>query len=285
MDDVKAFQEFDRYAFSARDFEVIRKLLLAKTGINLSDSKPQMVYSRLSRRLQALRLKTFQEYIQWLQQHPEEHEEFVNALTTNLTAFFREAHHFDVLADHALKVFNQRKQLRCWCAAASTGEEPYSIAMTLAEAGKNFNASVEIIASDIDSRVLSQAQTGVYDIARIKNVPEVYLKKFFLKGRGAQSGKVKVTDTLKNMVDFRQINLLDSRWSITPPFDIIFCRNVMIYFDKKTQLDILQKMIGLLSPDGLYIAGHSESFVHASHLVTLAGKSIYRPVSGSTSRE
>lgn len=285
MDDVRAFQEFDRYAFSVRDFEVIRKLLLAKTGINLSDSKPQMVYSRLSRRLQALHLKTFQEYIQWLQQHPEEHEEFVNALTTNLTAFFREAHHFDVLADHAIKVFNQRKQLRCWCAAASTGEEPYSIAMTLAETAKNFNASIEIIASDIDSRVLSQAQAGVYDIARIKNVPEIYLKKFFLKGRGAQSGKVKVTDTLKNMVDFRQINLLDSRWSITPPFDIIFCRNVMIYFDKKTQLDILQKMIGLLTSDGLYIAGHSESFVHASHLVTLAGKSIYRPVIGSASCE
>lgn len=285
MDDVKAFKEFERYAFSVRDFDAIRKLLLAKTGINLSDSKPQMVYSRLSRRLQALRLTSFQEYIQWLQQHPEEHEEFVNALTTNLTAFFREAHHFDVLADHALKVFNQRKQLRCWCAAASTGEEPYSIAMTLADAAKGFNGSIEIIASDIDSRVLSQAQAGVYDIARIKNVPDVYLKKFFLKGRGIHSGKVKVTDTLKNMVDFRQINLLDSRWSIKPPFDIIFCRNVMIYFDKKTQLEILQKMISLLAPDGLYIAGHSESFLHASHLVTLAGKSIYRPVAGSDCRE
>lgn len=285
MDETKAFQEFDRYAFSARDFEFIRKLLLAKTGINLSDSKSQMVYSRLSRRLQALHLKTFQEYIQWLQQHPEEHEEFVNALTTNLTAFFREAHHFNILADHALTIFNKRKILRCWCAAASTGEEPYSIAMTLAEVAKNINVSVEIIASDIDSRVLNQAQAGVYDISRTKNLPEGYLKKYFLKGRGAQTGKVRVSDALKSMVDFQQINLLDSRWSIKPPFDVIFCRNVMIYFDKKTQLDILQKMVSLLAPDGLYIAGHSESFLHASHLVTLAGKSIYRPVSRSALRE
>lgn len=279
MNDLQRFQGFDRYAFTPQDFDTLRSLLLAKTGISLSDSKTQMVYSRLSRRLQVLGIENFRAYIQWLQQHPEEYEEFVNALTTNLTAFFREAHHFAVLSEYAHTLFTRKKKLRCWCAAASTGEEAYSIAMTLAEVAARFNgATVEIIASDIDSRVLAQAQAGIYDINRLKNIPENYLKAFFLRGKGAQQGRARVTDSLKGKIDFRQINLLDRCWPLEPFFDVIFCRNVMIYFDKKTQLDVLQKMTQLLTSDGLYIAGHSESFVHASHLVTLTGKSVYRPI-------
>jgi len=272
-----------RFDYALSDFKAVQSMLLKKTGISLSESKRQMVYSRLSRRLHAIGLSCFSDYLRYLTTHPEEEQEFINALTTNLTAFFRERHHFEVLADHARYVAQQGRKLRCWCAAASTGEEAYSMAMTLVNVWNRFDIPAEIIASDIDSRVLDTARKGIYDVERINGISDLDQRRFFLRGKGENTGKVKVIDPLKALVQFRQLNLLDTPWPLKPPFDVIFCRNVMIYFDKKTQLTLLEKMVPLLRPDGIYIAGHSESFVQAGHVVVLAGKSVYRPVAGVSS--
>ncbi len=263
------------FEYSEADFAKIRKVIYSKAGINLSDSKKQLVYSRLARRLRALKLPNFNSYLDYLNDNEQEHEEFVNALTTNLTAFFREAHHFEILANHAKKIKLQNREMRVWCSASSTGEEPYSIAMTLVEAFETYEPPVEIIASDIDSNVLRDASTGIYSLQRLENLTLLQKKQFFQRGKGKNSGSAKVVQELRNMIEFRKINLLDDNWRLQEPFDVIFCRNVMIYFDKATQLRLLERMTRLLKPDGLYIAGHSESFSQASHLVNLVGKTTY----------
>jgi chemotaxis protein methyltransferase CheR len=264
------------FSYTDKDFERVRKIIYKKAGINLSDSKKQLVYSRLARRLRALGLPDFAAYLVFLENTDEEQQEFVNALTTNLTAFFREEHHFDTLLQFA-KQFKPNRKLRVWCAAASTGEEPYSIAITLAEAFSRYDPPVEIIASDIDSNVLSEGRAGIYSINRIDNLSLERKRQFFLKGKGEQNaGKVKVISDLGKLIEFKQINLLDDKWPLTGLFDVIFCRNVMIYFDKSTQIKLLEKMTKYMHKDGLYIAGHSESFSQANHLVKLVGKTTYR---------
>lgn len=263
------------FNYSAADFEKVRAVIYRKAGINLSDSKKQLVYSRLARRLRALKLENFSQYLNYLDKNEQEQEEFINALTTNLTAFFREPHHFTILADYAKKTKLQGRKLRVWCTASSTGEEPYSIAIALAEAFGSYTPPVEIIASDIDSNVLREASAGVYTLQRLESLSLDRKKQFFQRGKGDNSGKARVVKELRDLIDFRQINLLDPSWPIKPSFDIIFCRNVMIYFDKTTQIMLLERMIKLLRADGLYIAGHSESFAQASHLVKLIGKTTY----------
>ncbi|MBP8184861.1 MAG: chemotaxis protein CheR [Pseudomonas sp.] len=271
----QAVREFN---YTADDFERVRNLLYQHAGINLSATKDQMVYSRLARRLRSLRLRSFTEYFSYLDRHEEEWQQFINALTTNLTSFFRESHHFDMLAAHVRKHAHERRPLRIWCSAASTGEEPYSLAMTVIETLGSLTPDVSIIASDIDTGVLSTARTGVYPDQRIEQLALARKKSFFLRGKGAQLGNVRVRQELQALIEFRQINLLDADWGIAPGLDVIFCRNVMIYFDKPTQSKILERMIKLLRPDGLFFAGHSESFVHASHLVRLIERTVYRPV-------
>jgi chemotaxis protein methyltransferase CheR len=266
-------REFD---YADADFARVKAIIYRKAGINLGDSKKQLVYSRLARRLRALQLNNFDEYLAYLEHNKSEQQEFVNALTTNLTAFFREAHHFPILADYARNRPAAAGKLRVWCAAASTGEEPYSIAMTLIEAYGTYTPPVEIIASDIDSSVLEFAAQGIYALERLDALTLEQKKQFFLRGKGKNSGSAKVIDKLRQLVEFRQINLLDRDWRLGAGFDVIFCRNVMIYFDKPTQLQLLERMVRLLKPGGLYIAGHSESFSHASHLVKLVGKTTYR---------
>jgi len=263
------------FTYSTADFEHVRKLLYKKAGINLSDSKKQLVYSRLARRLRALQLPNFTSYLAFLDQNEHEQEEFINALTTNLTSFFREPHHFEMLAKFAQKMKAQNRPMRVWCAAASTGEEPYSIAITLAETYGSYEPPVEIIASDIDSNVLREGSAGIYSLQRLDSISLQRKKQFFQRGKGANSGFARVVPELKKLIEFRQLNLLDKVWSVKPSFDVIFCRNVMIYFDKETQLKLLQRMTQLLHPDGIYIAGHSESFTQASHLVKLVGKTTY----------
>ncbi|WP_372627008.1 CheR family methyltransferase [Arsukibacterium sp.] len=265
-----ADREFD---FVETDFSAIRQTLYQLSGIKLSDSKQPMVYSRLGRRLRELRINSFRQYLSYLAKHEEETEHFINALTTNLTAFFRESHHFDILA----RYLQQHPGVKnIWCAASSTGEEPYSIAMTVAKVKRKFDNSINIIASDIDSKVLAQAQAGVYTLDKVEKLAEQDKKRFFLRGSGSKTGLVKAVPDLINMVQFRQINLLDAKWPLRPAIDIIFCRNVMIYFDKPTQEQILSRMIPLLSPGGLYFAGHSENFSHLKHLVTPVGKTTYQ---------
>jgi len=266
------------FFYSDADFEKIRTVIYKAAGINLAESKKQLVYSRLARRLRALKLPDFASYLIYLNQNNQEQEEFVNALTTNLTAFFREAHHFTILANHIKKIEHLRRPLRIWCSASSTGEEPYSIAMTLAEVYGNYDPPVEIIASDIDSNVLREASAGIYSMSRLDSVSQTQKQQFFQRGKGSNAGKARIVPALRKLIDLRQINLLDSDWGIQPGLDVIFCRNVMIYFDKPTQLALLEKMVSLLKPQGIYIAGHSESFSQATHLVTLVGKTTYTPV-------
>jgi chemotaxis protein methyltransferase CheR len=172
----------------------------------------------------------------------------------------------------------ERRRLRIWCSASSTGEEPYSLAMTMIEALGTLTPDVEIIASDIDTGVLSTARAGVYPDQRVEQLELARKKSFFLRGKGQQQGNVRVRPELQAFIEFRQINLLDADWGISPGLDVIFCRNVMIYFDKPTQSQILERMIKLLRPDGLFFAGHSESFVHATHVVKLIERTVYRPV-------
>ncbi|MDF2177097.1 chemotaxis protein CheR [Aliiglaciecola sp. CAU 1673] len=266
--------EGKEFAYSRVDFEKVRELLYHLTGIRLADSKDSMVYSRLVRRLRTLKLPGFQPYLQYVANHEEEIQFFINALTTNLTAFFREAHHFKILHDYLLT----HPVKRIWCAASSTGEEPYSIAMTVVEAQGRFGGPIEIIASDIDSGVLQTAAAGIYPLDRIKDIDEQRRKMFFQKGTGKQAGKVRVVPELARMVQYQRINLMDDKWPIHGPFEVIFCRNVMIYFDKETQLEILAKMVALMPEGGLYVAGHSENFSHAPNLVKHLGKTTYAPV-------
>lgn len=262
------------FSFHRADFDSVRRMLHQLTGIRLADSKDSMVYSRLARRIRSLQLTSFQQYLDYIQQHSAETEQFINALTTNLTAFFREPHHFDSLSQFLL-AHPETKTI--WCAASSTGEEPYSIAMVVAETYGRFDVPVHIIATDIDSQVLKTASKGVYDIGRIAGISERRCQQFFYRGTGKNTGMVKVVAELQKLVQFRQLNLLDPDWGIRGPIDIIFCRNVMIYFDKSTQLAILKRMVSLLQPHGLYIAGHSENFASASHLVKPVGQTIYLP--------
>lgn len=270
-------QELREFHYTQDDFERVRNLLYQRAGINLSATKDQMVYSRLARRLRSLRLRSFTEYFDYLDRYEDEWQQFINALTTNLTSFFRENHHFDMLAAHVRKHAHERRPLRIWCSASSTGEEPYSLAMTMIEALGSLTPAVEIIASDIDTGVLSIARAGVYPDQRVEQLELARKKNFFLRGKGAQLGNVRVRQELQALIEFRQINLLDADWGIAPGLDVIFCRNVMIYFDKPTQSKILERMIRLLRPDGLFFAGHSESFVHATHLVKLIERTVYRP--------
>lgn len=263
------------YLFTEADFQRICKLIYDYAGISLKTSKRDMVYSRLAKRVRATKADNFHEYLALVEaDHLQEWEAFVNALTTNLTSFFREPHHFPLLAEHAQKQ-QWRQPFSIWCSAASTGEEPYSIAMTMADTFGSFTPPVTIVASDVDTNVLARAEEGIYPHERIEKLAPDVVKRFFLKGTGAQAGMVKVRPELRAMITFRQVNLLENDWPIRGPLDVIFCRNVMIYFDKKTQLKILQRFAPLLQPDGLMFAGHSESFNQATHLFQIRGKTVY----------
>lgn len=266
--------EQKEFLFTASDFERIRTMLYKHSGIKLNDSKMDMVYSRLARRLRATGLKTFQDYLARVEkQQDEEWEVFINSLTTNLTAFFREPHHFPLLKEHVLSL--RKRPLRLWCSAASTGEEPYTMAMSMVEAFGSYKPPVEIIATDIDTNVLNKAKAGIYPMDRVEKLPQETLKRFFLKGSGANADNVKVRKELCDLISFRQLNLLDNQWPVNGAFDVIFCRNVMIYFDKDTQYKILKRFAPLLEPHGLLFAGHSESLHHAADLFKLRGQTVY----------
>jgi len=264
-------KEFD---FNARDFERVRGLIYKRAGISLADSKQEMVYSRLARRLRATGIDSFAKYLDDLEagRLGEEWESFTNALTTNLTSFFREAHHFPLLAEH---IKNKREPLTIWCSASSTGEEPYSIAMTVCEAFNTLTPNCQIVATDIDTNVLAHAANGVYTMDRLDKMAPERQRRFFLKGKGDREGQARVRQELRNMITFKQLNLLADSWPISGPFDAIFCRNVMIYFDKATQRKILSRFVPLMKPDALLFAGHSENFLYVSESLKLRGKTVY----------
>ena len=269
------------FPFTTADFERVRKLIYGHAGISLSPAKQDMVYSRLARRLRETRLKSFGEYLDRLERGDKlEWEKFVNSLTTNLTSFFREPHHFPILAEH-LKKLQGRSPIKIWCSAASTGEEPYSIAMTVVETFGSFNTPVTIVASDLDTSVLETAAKGVYAFDRVDKLSPERLSRFFIKGTGTQEGTYTVKPELRRMLSFQRLNLLEPNWAVRGPLDALFCRNVMIYFDKPTQYKILARFAPLLGDDGLLFAGHSESFLHAADVFRSLGKTVYELVKKS----
>jgi chemotaxis protein methyltransferase CheR len=262
------------FEFTTRDFDRVRAIIYKRAGIALAESKQEMVYSRLARRLRATGIVSFAKYLDELEagRNGDEWEAFTNALTTNLTSFFREAHHFPILADH---VRGLHEHVTVWCSASSTGEEPYSIAMTLCEAFNTMTPPAHIIATDIDTNVLSVAEKGVYPIDRLNKMDGARSKKFFLRGKGEQAGLVRVRPELRQLITFKQLNLLADSWPVSGQFDVIFCRNVMIYFDKPTQAKILSRFVPLMKSDGLLFAGHSENFLYVSDSLKLRGKTVY----------
>ena len=246
------------FVLSDRDFARVRQLIHDFAGIKLSEQKRNMVYNRLVRRIRSLDGMPFSRYLDLVQSPGStEREAFVNALTTNLTSFFRESHHFDLLAARAIERRQARRSpMRIWSSACSSGEEAWSIAMVLRESG----CQAEILATDIDSEMLRIAQTGVYPLERTGSMQQARVRQNFLRGVGSNDGLMSVRPELRSMVKFAHLNLLESQWPVGGGFDVIFCRNVVIYFDRPTQLRLAARFAALLAPGGLLVVGHSESF-------------------------
>ena len=277
--DLRAAQPDQEFTFGSADFERVRQLIYQRAGISLHAGKQAMVYSRLSRRLRETGHRCFTSYLQSLEQAngsagEQEWQEFIHCLTTNLTAVVREEHHFQELARDLRS--RSARPLRVWCCAASTGEEPYSIAMTVDET-LGPRTGVEIFASDIDTRVLATAARGVYP-ADSRGLSPERLRRHFLRGKGANSGHIRVKTELASTVQFRTHNLVDAQWSLGDPFDIVFCRNVMIYFDAPTQRRVLERIHRAMKPGGMLYVGHSENFTESRDLFRLRGKTIYERV-------
>jgi len=269
------------FEFSISNFEYIKKIVKENTGINLTEAKEQLVYSRLARRLRALGLTTFNAYTIYLESNYEkELVELTNAITTNLTSFFREEHHFDYMSKIFLPEIYQEKRaeksLRIWSAGCSTGEEPYSIAITLKEnipPGQGWD--IKVLATDLDTNVVQHAKDGIYLEDRIEGMKSDRIKKWFTNGSGDQAGNVKVSAKLQEMITFKQLNLMD-QWPMKGKFDLIFCRNVVIYFDKPTQKILFDRYAEMLTPKGHLIVGHSENLFKVTDRYELLGKTIYR---------
>ncbi|SFF28751.1 CheR family methyltransferase [Paracidovorax wautersii] len=261
------------FVWTNADFSRVQALIYQRAGISLHDGKHAMVYSRLSRRLRETGHSSFHEYLGWLEKHDgPEWQEFVNALTTNLTAFFREQHHFEIFAQHLRT--RPAGPWHVWCNAASTGEEPYSIVMTAFESLSSAS-SFKLTASDIDSRVLATASEGVYRLDSLKGVSPERMQKFFLRGKASNSGLVRVKPELRRAIDFLSVNLIRDDWPFREPFDVVFCRNVMIYFDGPTQRRVLERIHRVLKPGGMLFVGHAENFSESRDLFTLRGKTVY----------
>jgi chemotaxis protein methyltransferase CheR len=273
-------QRLREFEFSNEDFEALRTLVKEVTGIALSDQKRELVYGRLARRLRALNLRTFREYREVLAANGDEVVQFCNAITTNLTAFFREPHHFDHLRDEVLKPLAARppasRRFRIWSAACSTGEEPYTIAMTVLEAmGDTRGWDLRILATDLDSDVLGKASRGVYVEDRLRSLSTERKRRFLAPAPGAREPSFAVTPNLRQLITFKQLNLMHP-FPMRGPFDVIVCRNVLIYFDKDTQRDLVARMARLQRPGDLLYLGHSESLFKVSNDYTLVGRTIYR---------
>ena len=269
------------FKFTRGDFDYLRGLVTETTGIIAGEDKYTMYYSRLARRVRKLGLKDFSEYRNFLN-HNRDSEliELVNSVTTNLTSFFRENHHFEFLRGSFIDEVKARgnRRLRIWSAGCSTGEEPYSIAMSLAEAIPDYRSwDIKILASDLDSNVVAKAASGVYDEARVDGLDPQYLKKYFHRGTGSNDGFVRVKPEILNLITFRQLNLLHS-WPFSDIMDCIFCRNVVIYFDKPTKNKLVERYAQQLVPNGYLFMGHSESLYKSTDSFKLLGKTIYQKV-------
>jgi chemotaxis protein methyltransferase CheR len=267
------------FLYTEADFDVLRTLSNQHSGILVPDDKFDMFYSRLSKRLRFLGLATFKEYCHYLKTHPdEEFTEFINAITTNLTSFFREQHHFDYLSctliPDLLKRNRDSKQIKVWSAGCSTGEEPYSLAMTLKE-NLPSDWDIKILATDLDTNVLATAAEAVYAQDRLGGIDESRLKRWFQKGGSNNTNKVRIKPELQQLIQFKQLNLMQE-WPIKGFFDFIFCRNVLIYFDKETKAILAKRYAGLLKEGSHLFIGHSESLHQMETGFSLIGNTIYK---------
>lgn len=269
------------FEFSERHFRRIKAFVIEHTGIALTDAKKDMVYGRLSKRVRQQFDGSFDAFCSAIESDNHEEQDFlINAITTNLTAFFRENHHFDHLRDNVIPEILQKnessRRIRIWSAGCSTGEEPYSIAMTLRAAIKDIDAwDIKILATDLDANVVEHAKAGIYGTDRVSALPKAVINKWFTKGRGAKSGLLRLKPELREMITFKRLNLLHS-WPMKGSFDVIFCRNVVIYFDKATQKQLFDRYADILSPDGHLFIGHSETLYKVSDRFSPIGNTIYR---------
>jgi chemotaxis protein methyltransferase CheR len=269
------------FEFNDSDFQALRTLVKEMTGINLAESKRELVYGRVSRRLRALNLSSFGAYRQLLQTGDgSELVAFCNALTTNLTSFFRESHHFDYLRDEVLVPLREsgrrRDRIRIWSSACSSGEEPYSIAMTVAESIPDWQKwDIKILATDLDSDILARAQRGRYAADRVRGLDPARVDKFFEEIKEGGETSYQITPEFEKLITFKQINLMHAL-PMSGPLQMIFCRNVIIYFDKETQRELFSRIAKLQRAADLLFLGHSETLFKVSDEYSLIGKTIYR---------
>lgn len=266
------------FHFSKQDFDLLRQLVNKYTGISLSDHKQEMLYSRLSRRLRALKLDSFASYYKLLlSDDNDELLQFINAVTTNLTSFFRESHHFDLLSQVMLPRLLIKKKdtrrIRIWSAGCASGEEAYSIAMVVKEVVPS-DWDVKILATDLDSSVLARAIQGVYEEDKMTNISSNRLHRWFKKGTKAQAGRVQAVPELQSVITFKRLNLIEA-WPMRGPFDIIFCRNVVIYFDKSTQKILFERFANILDHESYLVIGHSENLFQLSDRFRLLQQTVY----------
>lgn len=266
-----------------QEFNKFRKLIYQETGISLSDHKRALVMSRLAKRLRLHKIDSYREYYEFVTagNNREEMREMINAITTNKTSFFREDYHFKYLESTVfpglLASGRSNKSLRIWSAGCSTGEEPYTIAATAHNFfGDNSQWNISITATDIDTNVLDRASNGVYPIEHASQIPEELLNKYFLRGVDENSGYFRAGNTLRSLIDYQQLNLNSPEWEIKGKFSIIFCRNVIIYFDRPTQKKLISRFLSYLEPNGLLMLGHSESLHGHDHNLVNCGKNIYQ---------
>ena len=272
----------NQYEFTNEDFCRLRDMIGDYSGISLSDNKRDLVFGRLMKRLRALDLSRFADYCRLLESDRQELEHFVNALTTNLTSFFREAHHFEHLSGTIIPILVERlragHRVRIWSAGCSTGEEPYSIAMTLLDTVPGIGSyDLKILATDLDTNVVRHAAAGIYADSRIEGLPDKHRQRWFMKGTGPHAGCIRANDALRKIITFRPLNLMDA-WPMQGLFDVIFCRNVVIYFDKSTQRILFDRFADQLQPDGHLYIGHSETLHGVSKRFDLAGNTLYRKI-------
>jgi chemotaxis protein methyltransferase CheR len=268
------------YAMQDGDFRKITKLVMDTAGIVLNDKKRTFIHGRLGRRLRMLGLADFGEYCRLLEGPggDSERHNLINAITTNHTSFFREPHHFDYLTKTVLPEIadmqgNGPGRLRIWSAGCSTGEEPYTLAMTLRGSQSVLaNWDVKILATDLDTNVVAHAAAGIYDAERLESVPASYRKRYVTD---QPDGQARMNDELRSLIMFAPLNLLE-KWPMSGPFDVIFCRNVVIYFDKPTQSRLFDRYADMLKPNGWLFIGHSESLLNVTNRFALAGRTIYR---------
>ncbi|MPQ75679.1 protein-glutamate O-methyltransferase CheR [Hydrogenovibrio sp. JE_KL2] len=267
------------FEYTETDFLRVKNLVYNFAGIDLNDSKKNLVYNRLAKRIRFLQQDSFDEYLNYVEAQGEaEFIHLINAITTNLTFFFRENHHFEFLAETVIPELLQKnqstKKIRVWSAGCSTGEEPYSIAIVLKEVVPP-GWDAKVIATDLDTNVVNTASSGVYKVDRLKGVSEARKKNWFMKGKGSNDGYVKVKPDLQSIIEFGQINLMNE-WPIKDQIDVIFCRNVVIYFDKETQSKLFNRYADLLREKGYLFVGHSESLYKVCDRFELLGKTIYQ---------